>query len=477
MKYRFILPSIVILILSGLLFTGCSKKKTNYHPKEAEKLRSVEKNEVLYYTCGMHPSVKVTPEEYDKGQTKCPLCNMDIVPVTGEETLDEEREISLRLSSRARKLANVRTSKVTYLPLSRETKAVGIVEYDERRKAIVSARINGRIDKLFVNFTGAEVKKGSPLVWMYSPDLVATQEEYILALETADRVKTSHIKEVLDNAESLVESTKRRLLLWGITASQITRLKNRKQAETHMTIYAPISGTVIHKTILEGKYVKEGENLYTIADLSHIWVLADIYEEDISWVKKGTTVQIMAIAFPDKIFTGTISFIDPYLNEKTRSVKIRIDISNPDGKLKPGMYVDTVIQAQLGENKESHYTCPMHPEVASNEPGKCPECGMFLEKVEHALTLAVPKSAVLDVGTRKLVYVYKGNGAYVSREVKLGPEAEALVGNSKGKYFPILEGLAEGETVVTRANFLLDSQTQLTGGAAGAYGGALGVDN
>lgn len=473
---RIIIYFVLFLFLCGLISYSCKKEDISTQTGKAEEIERQEKKESLYWTCGMHPSVRVTQEQYEKGQTKCPICNMDLVQVSDEETPGEEGEVALKLSPRAQTLASVKTTKITYLPLTKEIRTVGIIDYDERKKAYVSSRITGRIDKLFADFTGTEVRRGDPLVWIYSPDLVSTQEEYLLALETLEKVKGSHIKEVIENSTSLVESTKKRLLLWGITEKQIEELWKKKQTETHMTIYAPISGTVIHKTALEGKYVKEGENIYTIADLSNIWVLADIYEEDISWVKPKTDVEIASVAFPGEIFRGGISFIDPYLNEKTRSVKIRVDIPNSEGKLKPGMYVDALIRITLSDKGQAYYTCPMHPEVKDKEPGECPECGMYLEKVEGGLVLAVPKSAVLDVGMRKLVYVDKGKGRYESRVVKLGAEAEAIVENRKEKFFPVLEGLAEGEKVVTRANFLLDSQTQLTGEAVGVYGGAIEVE-
>ncbi len=473
---RIIIYLVLFLFLFGLIFYSCKKEDISTQTGKAEEIERQEKKESLYWTCGMHPSVRVTQEQYEKGQTKCPICNMDLVQVSDEETPGEEGKVVLKLSPRAQKLASVKTTKVTYLPLTKEIRTVGIIDYDERKKAYVSSRIPGRIDKLFADFTGTEVRSGDPLVWIYSPDLISTQEEYLLALETLEKVKESHIKEVIDNAASLVESTKKRLLLWGITKEQIEELGKKKQTETHMTIYAPISGTVIHKTALEGKYVKEGEILYSIADLSNIWVLADIYEEDISWVKPKTDVEITSVAFPGEIFRGGISFIDPYLNEKTRSVKIRVDIPNSEGKLKPGMYVDALIKIPLSDKKQAYYTCPMHPEVKANSPGECPECGMSLEKVEGGFVLTVPKSSVLDVGTRKIVYIDRGEGKYEPREVKVGQEAEFVVDGKKQRFFPVLEGLAEGHKVVTRANFLIDSQTQLTGGAAGVYGGAIEVE-
>lgn len=463
----------VIAVLVAVAIFSYKRDQTT-----AQVSAHAEEGEILYWTCGMHPSVKS-----DK-PGKCPICNMDLVPVhKGEGEAEEEGEVTLRLSPRAQKLAGVRTFEVTYLPLAKEVRTVGRIDYDEREQACVASRIPGRIDRLYVDFTGTEVKKGAPLVWIYSPALVSTQEEYLLALETLKKVEGSHIKDVVEGAESLVESTKKRLLLWGITEGQIDELEKRGRGETHMTIHAPISGTVIQKTALEGKYVKEGENIYHIADLTNVWMLADIYEEDISWITLGQEVEITSLTYPEEVFRGKTSFVQPYLDERTRTVKIRVDVPNPGGKLKPGMWVDATVKVPVSSvspiasgASEHYYTCPTHPEVIAEEPGQCLECGMYLKRIEGGLVLSVPKSAVLDVGMRKLVYVEKGKGMYEPREIRVGPEAEAQADGRKEKFFPICEGLAEGERVVTRANFLIDSQTQLTGEAAGAYGGALEVE-
>lgn len=354
------------------------------------------------------------------------------------------------------------------------------MDYDERRVAYVAAWIPGRIDKLFVDFTGIEVKKGDPLVWIYSPELLTTQEEYLLALETLEKVKGSPNEETIKGAESLVEASRRRLLLWGISKKQIEKLEKRREANTHMTIYAPIGGTVIHKNAFEGKYVKEGENLYQIADLSNLWVRADIYEYEMALVNKGQKVEITTTAYPGEKFEGIISFIDPYLNPKTRSVKVRIDVPNPQSRLKPGMYGDVSINSHIHEGirppEKVLYTCPMHPEVISENPGDCPICGMYLVKKKVAPSgsiLAVPRNAVLDTGARKLVYVEKEKGTYEAKEVEIGPEATAYVNGTKQKFYAIKAGLSEGMNVVTQANFLIDSQSQITGQAEAIYGGAL----
>jgi RND family efflux transporter MFP subunit len=425
-----------------------------------------EDDDIAYWTCGMHPSVRAD------GPGKCPICNMDLVPVrTGQG--EQEGAVVLTLSERARELAGVRTSVVEYLPLERIIRAVGRLEYDERRMAHIAAWVPGRVDRLFVDFTGAEVTAGEPLMEIYSPELIATQEEYLLSLETAERMEKSSLDEAAASARSLLEASSQKLLLMGMTEEQIEELSEWGEAQTHAVITSPLSGTVIDKGVQEGQYVMEGQHLFEVADLSNLWMMADIFEIDQSLIETGTAVEVTTPSFPGETFHGRVSFIDPFLDRYTRSVHVRVEVPNADGRLKPGLSVDAVIRQPVAQVKKEYYTCPMHPEVISSEPGECPECGMFLEKVAGGLVLAVPRSAVLDTGPRQLVYLDRGEGRYEQRQVKVGPEAEAMVKGSARKYYPVLAGLARRDRVVTRANFLIDSQTRLTGEAAGAYGGAL----
>jgi Cu(I)/Ag(I) efflux system membrane fusion protein len=278
----------------------------------------------------------------------------------------------------------------------------------------------------------------------------------------------------------LVESAKKRLRLWGISDDQIAELEETRKSRTHMTIHAPIGGTVIAKNAVEGVYVKEGENLYQIADLSSLWMEADIYEFEMAWIEKGQPVTIATSAYPGEEFKGRISFIDPFLDSKTRTVSVRVDVPNPGMRLKPGMYVNAEINIHvregIGPPVKDVYICTMCPEVESESPGECPECGMDLvkkESVPAGTVLAVPKNAVLDTGARKIVYVEKEPGKYEPYEVKLGIEAVAVVDGQRMKFYALKSGLKDNMRIVSQANFLIDSQSQITGQAEAVYSGAL----
>ncbi len=490
----------ILIITLGLLFIGgsfsifsCKKAEHVQEDTAMAKQQEAAEKEILYYTCGMHPSVRVKPEDYEAGNNKCPICNMDLVPVYKEDDTAKDKtateheehgqagiEAQLKLSARAQTLAQVKTENIEFRHLMKEISTVGQMDYDERNVAYVAAWIPGRIDKLFVNFTGDQVKKSDPLIQIYSPNLVTTQEEYLLALETLERVKESPDPQTIKGAESLVESARQRLLLWGISETRVDELRSNRRASTHVIIPAPIGGTVIHKNAFEGKYVKEGENLYQIADLSHLWMQADIYESDLARIQLGQSVIIHTQAYPDEVFKGTIAFLDPYLDPKTRTVKVRVDVPNPGSRLKPGMFVDAYISVFIHEGIRATdnviYTCPMHPEIITENPGDCPICGMELIQKEQApagTVLAIPKSAVLDTGVRKVVYIEKEVGVYIPREVEIGPEATGVVDGQKQRFYSVLAGLTEGMKVVTHANFLIDSQSQISGQAEAVYSGAL----
>ena len=487
-KYRLLIWG-AILVATGLLLTACSDGADPAAvADEAGAEQSAEK-EILYYTCGMHPSVNVSVEDFEAGNEKCPICNMDLVPVYKEGGASPsaedhgEHEMSapeIKLSPRAQALAQVKTGEIGFHQLFKDIDTVGNLVWDERRLAYVAAWVPGRLDRLFVNFTGTEVDKGSPLAEIYSPQLLTTQEEFLLALDTRDRLRQGPDQEASEHAGSLVEAARKRMQLWGISGEQIQELEESRSAGTHMTIHSPIGGTVIHKNAFEGKYVKEGENLFQIADLSRLWMEAVIYEHDLAHVSIGQDVEISTQAYPGETFHGEVAFIEPVVDPRTRSVKARVDVPNPRRRLKPGMYVNAVISVHVHEGiaapDKDVWICTMCPEVREDEPGECPECGMDLVKKPASASgavLAVPREAILDTGARKLVYVEHEPGSYMAHEVVLGPEAVAVVDGRRLRFFAVKAGLEEGMRVVVRANFLIDSQSQITGQAEAVYSGAL----
>ena len=346
-------------------------------------------DKILFWTCSMHPQIKQnTPG-------RCPICSMDLVPM--REDAGGGEKASLRLGARARQLASVQTTPVNYRELTKSIFTVGKIDYDESRVSHVTAWVAGRVDKLYVNFTGTIVKKGEHLVHMYSPDLLSTQDEYLLAYRGIEQLRLSPIPEIISSSKTLLENTRQRLLLWGITEEQINELERTQTPQTHLTIYAPIGGTVIDKNAFEGMYFKTGDRLYTIVDLSRVWLYLDIYEYDIPWIKYGQDIEVTTESSPGEVFHGTVVFIDPFLNEMTRTVKVRINMDNKEGKLKPGMYVNARFKVKLGSEGvifdpkiKGKFMCPMHPDILSDKADNCPECGMKLEPVGGRMGVFVP---------------------------------------------------------------------------------------
>lgn len=323
----------------------------------------------------------------------------------------------VQLSPMQRQLIGVTYGTVTKKPLVKVIRTVGRVEYDERRLAEVTLKISGWIQDLFLNSTGRLVKKGQPLLTIYSPDLVSAQEEYLLALRTRDRLKDSRLHEALESAGFLVEASRNRLLLWDLTPAQIRALERSGKPQLHQTIYSPITGYVIEKKALQGQRVEPGTTLYKIADLSTIWVNAAIYEYELPLIRERQEAIITLAYIPGAVWRGTIDYIYPYLETETRTNQVRFVFPNPDHKLKPGMYANLELKADLGEK------------------------------------LVVPESAVLHSGVRKLVFVDRGEGRLEPREVTLGMQTEG--------YWEVLGGLGEGERIASSGNFLIDSESKL----------------
>jgi membrane fusion protein, copper/silver efflux system len=465
------------------------------------------------WTCSMHPQVR-----RPKPGT-CPICGMQLIPISKLPSARNDLETRAGLESEP----------VQRRELFKEIRTVGKLDYSERQVAYISSRVDGRVDRLFVDFTGVEVKQGDHLVEIYSPDLYSAQAELLLALGAAEKGGGDR-----RFAAAGLEAARTKLRLLGILPEQITELETDRQQLTHLTIYAPIGGTVIEKNVRVGQYLSTGDSVYRIADLDPIWLYLNIYEFDISWVRVGQTVDVQLEAFPGEIFAGSIMFIDPFLDDATRTIRVRVNIKNPDRLLKPQMFATATISVKLlpdgapePTGLEGMFVCPMHPEVMQREPGKCSICEMPLEKVperrvrveglgvsgektddqaevpseapksansdqkfendgpakdvghvqqpmdeseptekkdtSHKGVLAIPVSAVLDTGRRRITYRLT-EGAYELVDLTIGPRAYALdEAGRRREFFVVLDGIKEGDQVVSQSGFLLDSQRQIEG--------------
>ncbi len=375
----------------------------------------------VQYTCPMHPFIiKDKPGA-------CPICGMTLVPVKkaeGEQPKGKEAEMlgHVSLSPTQMVMANVATTEVTVMSFNKEINAVGIVQYDQARQAKVTAWVAGRIDRLNVNTVGAYVSRGKPVAEIYSPDLVSAQQEYLLALKSREQFKNSPIQSISQGGEGLVSSARQRLKLMGVKDEQIAALVKAGEPNIKLPIYTPLSGIVIEKIVQQGQYVNVGDPLFNIADLSTVWVEVEVYENEFPNIKIGQPVDILSQSYPGKIFRGRVAFIYPFLDPKTRTVKVRVEIANSDLRLKPDMFVNAKVKVPLGSS------------------------------------IVVPVSAVMDTGQRQVVWVEMKPGMFEPRDVK--------VGVSEGDNIQILSGLKAGEKVASSGGYLIDSEAQLKRGSS-----------
>jgi Cu(I)/Ag(I) efflux system membrane fusion protein/cobalt-zinc-cadmium efflux system membrane fusion protein len=301
--------------------------------------------------------------------------------------------------------------------MTRTIRAVGLVRYDETRLADVNLKIEGWIGDLYVDSTGQLVQEGDPLFTLYSPELLATVQEYLFALETRDQLRESQVVDARDHADRLVESARRRLELWDLPPDELQLIDEARRAQTTVTFRSPVSGYVIEKPIVQGLHVMPGQTLYRVADLSVVWIEADVYEQEIGLVRVGQTATVTLDAYPGERFAARVVYVYPFVEERTRSVRVRFALANDRGRLKPGMYANVELQAPVG------------------------------------MSTTIPGNALLDSGSRRLVFVSEGDGFFQPRDV--------VVGLRLGDRVQILEGLEVGELVATSATFFLDSESQL----------------
>ncbi len=465
---------VFLMVLTGLIAANWEDIGNHWERWTRPKSASVAGEISAYeYYCPMHPSVV-------RGEPgNCPICGMPLTKRAKGEALElpEGTLARVQLSPHRMELGGVSTSEVAYRPIAREIRTVGTIEVDERNVAHIAARTAGRVEKLYIDFTGEKVGRGDPLVEIYSPELISTQNEYLLALRMFGGQKDAASPDAAREAGALLDASRERLRLWGVGDDQISDLEQEGKPRERLTIRSPIGGTVTAKKVQAGQYVAEGREMYTVADLSSVWMTGSIYEGDAANVSVGQPVEVRSSNDPDRVFRGKIAFVQPVLERATRTLRIRVNIPNPDGTLRPGAYVDVRID-QAGEESAARgiagmsadvYACPMDPEVVSDHPGSCPKCGMDLVKADRGpagQSLTIPESAVIDTGTRKVVYLEREPGIFDAVEVKLGPHA--------GGYYPVLEGLAAGDRIVTTGAFLVDAEGRLNPAVASSYFGASG---
>lgn len=366
--------------------------------------------EALYWKAPMDPT-------YVRDQPGKSPMGMDLVPVCPGESGGAEGMV--RVEPGLIQSMGVRTEPVVTRDLSRKVRAVGRVDYDERRVAHVHTKVQGWIERLFVEYEGELVRKGQPLLEIYSPELVSTQEELLLAARYRDSTRESPFDDVSRGGEDLFQATRRRLELWDISKGAIDRLLEMGEVRKNLTLHAPTGGVVTHLMVREGMEVAPNQNLYTIADLSRVWVYADVYEYELPWVHEGQNVTVGLSYLPGRTFEGTVTYVYPFLDPKTRTARVRIELDNPDRILKPDMYANVVIETATRED-----------------------------------VLAVPDEAVIRSGRRSIVIEALGDGRFVPRDVTLGVD-------SGDGFVEVQGGLDEGARVVTSGQFLIDSESKL----------------
>lgn len=393
--------------------------------KLATSVKGEPERKVLYWIDPMHPAYKS-----DK-PGKAPDCGMDLVPVYDDEASQAQRpEGAIQITSQRQQLIGVTSAPVKYERVSHTIRAVGKVTFDETKVSRVHPRIEGWIEKVFVDFTGKEVKKGDPLLSIYSPELLATQQELLIAIKGKESLGDSKLEGISDNSISLYTAAKERLRLLDISDQQIAEVERTKQPIRALILHAPNSGFVLNRNAYERQKVGPETELYQIADLTTVWAIIDVFEYEAPMMKLGMPVDIHLSYMPGSLIRGKINYIYPQVDPTTRTLKVRVEIANPRFLLKPEMFVE----AEL--------------------------------KMDHGRQLMVPANAVLDSGLEQTVFVAHDDGYFEPRKVKVGAKF--------GDTVEILTGLKEGEKIVTSGNFLIDSESKLKSGTESMGGGHSG---
>jgi len=403
--------------LAGALAVGVLVGRQGYRPSPATAMSA----ERALYHCPMHPQI------VSDAPGHCPICQMSLVKSDDDPGVAEGQTVQgrapLALSTRKQQLLGARTVRVAKAPFTKTVRAVGVVAIDERRIQHVHAKFQGWIEHLQAGAVGDSVGVGDPLLTIYSPELLASQREYLVALDHRARVATSS-PDVTADADRLVVAAARRLLLQDVTPSQIDELARTREARKLVTLYSPVSGTITGRNVSHGERIESATSLLDIADLTSVWVLADVFESELPFVREGQEATITMSYLPGRSLTGRVSLLSPLVDAMTRTVKARIELDNRDLALRPGMFANVELHADLGTR------------------------------------IAVPKDAVLRSGTRDLVFVHPAEGSFIPREVTLGLELQDA--------WEIRSGLTEGENVLAAANFFIDAESKLKAALAGA---------
>lgn len=410
------------------------------------------------YICPM----MCTPPSTEPG--RCPVCAMELVEATESGGGDG---ISVTIESSARRLVGIQTAISKLGEVDRTIRTIGSIDFDETRLSTISAYVDGRIERMYANYAGVQVSNGDDLALIYSPKLYTAQTEFLATINRGGKLGRFQI----DN-DDLNEMARENLIELGMTQEQINQLAESGEPRSRIRMKSPQSGTVIEKSAVEGDYVKTGHKLYRVADLTRVWLMLDLFPEDAAAVRFGQQVEAEIQSMPGEVYTGRVAFIDPTVNPATRTVSVRVELLNFDGKLRPGDYATarvTVPAIPMDEVYDpalaNKYISPMHPQVIRDEPGKCPLCDMDLvptsqlgfatQPLPMQKVVTVPRDAVLLAGQNSVIYVETEPGRFEIRRV--------TVGSMNRKKAAIVEGLSAGETVATGGNFLIDSQMQLAG--------------
>ena len=467
----FLQPALLLVIGAVLIFKlGVAQRTGWIADGESTAAPATAAANNVQYICPM----MCVPPQGEPG--RCPVCGMELVPATtGDQTTDGR---SIQVDPASRRVANIRTAVVQSVPLTRPIRAVGQLRYDEGALATISSYVDGRIERLYADFTGMDVRRDDQLALIYSPPLYSAQVELLqsqrILAGTSSNGATARIRE---SQERLYEGARRKLIdELGMTETQVASLEQSGEASSRLHLYSPISGTVIERLAVEGQYIQRGEPIYRIANLSQVWLMLDLFPEDAAAVRYGQRVEAEVQSLPGRLFPGRVAFIDPVVNARTRTVGVRVVLPNQRGLLRIGDFARATVEVDVHPSGDAvdeiydpelagKWISPRHPHVIEDQPGACRVCGVPLVSasrfgfadtpVDPAKVMVIPRSAVLMAGEHSVVYVEVEAGRFEIRPVVLGP--------SIGDRIVIASGIQPGEHVAVSGNFLIDSQMVLAG--------------